>query len=383
MKVLVLHNRYRELGGEERSVGEIAALLRSRGHEVELLERSSTALEGARGRLSAGTAMLRGGSDPDEVARTVRRTGAEIVHAHNVNPLLGPRALAAARAAGARIVMHLHNYRLVCSIAINYRDGGLCTRCHGRNTWPGVRLRCRGSLLEAAAYGAGLSLHQRRLLETVDRFVVPSAFAKRRLEALGLPVEGAAVLHNFLRSSEFASEASTNAGEHALYVGRLSEEKGADVAIEAAARSGVPLAIAGSGPESGRLELLANSLDAPVRFLGQLGAEELAAARRAAAFVVVPSRCDEPCPYSVIEGMAAGLCVLGSTAGGIPELVGDAQTVPVESIEGWAAAMDRLWRDRDGRRRAAASAHARALELFGEDRFYSGLMEVYESARAA
>src|SRR5438105_15309825 len=91
MNVLLLHNRYREPGGEERSVSEIEALLRARGHRVERFERSSAALEGSRGRLRAGAAMVRGGLDPAEVERAVGRTGAEVVHAHNLNPLLGPR----------------------------------------------------------------------------------------------------------------------------------------------------------------------------------------------------------------------------------------------------------------------------------------------------
>jgi glycosyltransferase involved in cell wall biosynthesis len=378
VNVLLLHNRYREAGGEERAVGEIAALLRARGHDVELLERASA----SRGRLAAGAGMVRGGLDPDDVAEAVSRTGAEIVHAHNVNPLFGPRALEAARRAGARVVMHLHNYRLVCAVAINYRDGGVCTRCRGRNTWPGVRLRCRGNVPEALAYGAGIALHQRGLLEAADRLIVPSAFAKARLSEIGVPVDGATVLHNFLRGPEFATEAA-GGGEYALYVGRLSDEKGPDVAIEAAALSGVPVAVAGSGPEAGRYEELARRRGAPVRFLGRLGSEELARARRGAAFAVAPSKCDEPCPYAVIEAMAAGLPVLGSTAGGIPELVGDVETIPVRSVERWAAAMRELWDDRAARERAAEAARARALELFGEDRFYSGLMDVYEKARAA
>jgi glycosyltransferase involved in cell wall biosynthesis len=383
VKVLILHNRYREPGGEERSVTEIAALLRERGHTVELHERSSAALAGPRGTLRAGAGMLRGGLDPDQVERAVERSGAEVVHAHNLNPLLGPRALAAARRAGARVVMHLHNYRLVCAIAITYRDGAVCTRCHGRNTWPGVRLRCRGSLLEAAAYGAGLSLGLRKLAASVDRFVVPSSFAKARLVELGAPAASAAVLHNFVRDSQFASAAGSGRGEYALFAGRLVEEKGADVAIEAAARAGVPLAIAGSGPEEGRLRALAERLRAPVRFLGRLAPTELADVRRAATFCVVPSRWDEPCPYSAIEAMAAGLPVLGSALGGIPEMVGPGEAIPSGSVEDWAAAMTRLWSDRDSCRRAGAAALGRARELFGEERFYSGLMEVYGSPRSA
>ena len=110
----------------------------------------------------------------------MRRTGARVVHAHNVQPSLGWRALAAARAAGARVVLHLHNYRLVCAVGTCFTRGEDCTRCHGRNTLPGVRLNCRGgSRAESAAYGAGLALWQRRLAASADAFVVPSAFALR------------------------------------------------------------------------------------------------------------------------------------------------------------------------------------------------------------
>ena len=110
----------------------------------------------------------------------MRRTRARVVHAHNVQPAFGWRALAAARAAGARVVLHLHNYRLVCAVGTCFTRGADCTRCHGRDTRPGVRLNCRGgSRAESAAYGAGLALWQRRMTASVDAFVVPSTFALR------------------------------------------------------------------------------------------------------------------------------------------------------------------------------------------------------------
>src|SRR4051794_40319994 len=107
LNVLIVHNRYREPGGEERSVVETAALLADRGHRVEVLERTSAGLEGARGRLRAGAAMVGGGLAPDAVERAARSAGADVIHAHNVHPLLGWRALDAARGAGAGVVMHL------------------------------------------------------------------------------------------------------------------------------------------------------------------------------------------------------------------------------------------------------------------------------------
>src|SRR5947209_752167 len=135
-------------------------LVRERlGEDAELLERDSAAT----GRARAAAGILRGGLDPYEVAREVRRTRARVLHAHNVNPTFGWRALAAARAAGARVVLHVHQYRLVCAVGVCFTHGADCERCHGRDTWPGVRLNCRGTGAEALAYGAGLSLWQRVL----------------------------------------------------------------------------------------------------------------------------------------------------------------------------------------------------------------------------
>src|ERR1700678_452941 len=122
MRVLLLHTRCRAEVGEERAVADAAALLRARGHEVRMLERTSAGL--ARGK--AAYSLVRGGIDADEVATAVKAFGAEVVHAHNVHPLFGYRALAAAQAAGARTVLHLHNFRLFCAIYSGYRDGALC-----------------------------------------------------------------------------------------------------------------------------------------------------------------------------------------------------------------------------------------------------------------
>jgi glycosyltransferase involved in cell wall biosynthesis len=378
--VLLLHNRYRQAGGEERSVAEIAELLRSQGHRTQLFQRSSRALWSKRGRVRATIAMLAGGEAPADVGVAVQRNRSEIVHVHNITPLFGPKALKAARRAGARVVLHLHNYRLVCAVAIAYREGETCTRCHGQNTMPGVRLRCRGNLPEAAVYGAALSRYQPTILETVDEFIVPSEAAVARLASMGLPPSRMHVLPNFLGDAQFADDSNARDGEYAIFAGRLAEEKGADIAIEAARRSGVPLLIAGAGPDSDRLHELARG--APVQFAGRLGSEALADARRRAAFAVVPSRWDEPCPYAVIEAMAAGLPVLVSSLGGLPEMAGEDSALPPRDADRWGAAMQQLWSNNDLRQDEGEKALARARELFGAERFYSGIVKIYDSAVA-
>src|SRR3954466_1968750 len=146
--ILLLHNRYRVPGGEERAVADLAWLIREHlGEEVEVLERDSAAL----GRGPGAAGLLAGGLRPGEVADAVRRTGARVVHAHNTAPTFGWRALAAAREAGARVVLHLHNYRLVCAVGTCFTHGEDCTRCHARDTLPGVRLNCRGGSPRRAA----------------------------------------------------------------------------------------------------------------------------------------------------------------------------------------------------------------------------------------
>src|SRR5437660_11739929 len=151
--VLFLHNRYRVTGGEERTVADLQWLVREHLHEAaELLSRTSRDTT----RPTAAAGLLRGGLKPAEVADAVRLSGARIVHAHNLHPTFGWRALAAAPQAGARIVLHLHQYRLVCAIGVCFRDGHECTRCHGRNTVPGIALNCRGSRAESLAYCVAL-----------------------------------------------------------------------------------------------------------------------------------------------------------------------------------------------------------------------------------
>ena len=389
MRVLLLHNRYRQRGGEERAVGDIAALLSARGHTVEVLERSS-ADAAAR---TAARGMLLGGIDPDEVARAVRTLRAEIVHAHNVHPLLGWRSLAAARAAGARTVLHLHNFRLFCAVAIGYRDGAPCFRCRGADTRPGLRLRCRGPVAEAAVYAAGLHRQQRRLFEHTDRFIVVSAATAARLRWLGLPGDGgslgrrglpgetgrSATLPNFAFDDAFVDASVADQGAYALISGRLVPEKGFDTAIVAAGAAAVPLVIAGDGPDEPRLRRLAAS-GADVRFAGRLEPSALAELRARAAVVLVPSRWEEPCPYAVIDALAAGVPVLASDRGGLPELVGHDATVGAEDAGAWAGALRQLWEDPCRRKARGDAGLARARERFGEQRYYEALIGVYQAS---
>ena len=317
--ILLLHNRYRTLGGEERVVEELMRILPEElGEEVLLLERGSAELSSAH----AALGMLRGGIDPGEVSDAVRRHGARVVHAHNVNPAFGWRALAAARKAGARTVLHLHQYRLVCATGtcLDPSDHD-CTRCHGRRTFSGVRLRCRGSLPEAAIYGAALPMWSRKLVEQADALVTPSNFTIERLRTMGAPLEGreVTVIANPVRLA--TRKADPPNGKHAIVSARFSRDKGVDVAIEACALAGVPLVITGEGPDETELRALAQRLGADVRFVGRVPDEELEELRATAALAIVPSRFAETFGLSAAESMACALPVVGTRVGALTDLL--------------------------------------------------------------
>jgi glycosyltransferase involved in cell wall biosynthesis len=338
-------------GGEERAVEDLAWLIRSElREEAAVLERSSERLGGAR----AAAGLLAGGLRPRAVADAVRSSGARVVHAHNVHPAFGWRALAAARHAGARVVLHLHNYRLVCAVATCFTHGEDCTRCHGRNTLPGVALRCRGSVAESVVYAAGLSLWERRLVDSVDAFVVPSAFALGRLRELGAPLgERARVIPSVQRS--FAARSLAADGQYALAAGRLSPEKGFADAIAACGRAGVPLVVAGDGPQRDELRALGGD----VRFAGRVSADELAALRRDAAIAVVPSRYAEILPLAALEAMAAGLPVVAARTGGLVEVVPADGLYAPGDVGALAERVAALWGDAEAGERALAAARAR------------------------
>ena len=369
--VLFLHNRYRTTGGEERVVEDLLALVREQlGEDAELLARDSSSLEAGR----AARGLLRGGLDEQEVAAAVRRTGARVVHAHNLLPAFGWRSLAAARSAGARIVLHLHQYRLVCAVGVCFTDGRDCTRCHARNTLPGIAHNCRGNRAEAVAYASSLALWQRRTAELADVVVVPSRFAERRLLDLGAPLPAGRVRVLPPPVPLEPVGAGADGRGHALVVSRLAPEKGVDVAIEACRLAGRPLVVAGEGPELGRLRGLAEGGD--VRFEGRVERARLAALRAGAAIALVPSRSAETFGIAAAEAMAAALPVAASRIGALPELLDEMALVPPGDAVAMAEAIGRLAGDRE----LGARGRSRVAELCAPDVVAARLAAIYDEA---
>ena len=357
----MLHNRYRLEGGEERAVELHLRALAGAGIEHRLFERLRHLRRERLARLAAPVC--------GDLARAC------------LGSARGSLRQAAAQAAGARVVMHLHNARLFCAIGVAARDGGPCFRCHGRNTLPGLVLNCRGSLPEAVVYAAGLALHQPLVLDSVDRFVAPSRWAAGQLGLLGVPAERLEVLPHYLPAEELGQGSQAHQGRYALAAGRLSPEKGMGLAIEAAAQAGVPLKIAGAGPAAAELAALVSRLDAPVELLGPVPRARVRELLDAAAMLVLSSRSHEFAPFSALEAMGAGVPVVATRSGGVPELLGGDRCAPLGDAGAVAERMRALWHDPAARRAEGEALQARARERHSGERYLRDLLGLYERVR--
>jgi glycosyltransferase involved in cell wall biosynthesis len=297
-----------------------------------------------------------------------------------MHPQFGPRTLAAARESGAAVVLHLHNLRLFCAIGVAARDGGPCFRCHHRNTLPGLMLNCRESLPEAVVYAVALARHQPAVFENVDRFVVPSEYAGGQSAKLGVPGNRIDVLPHYLPSEALADSSRADDGGYAVVAARLASEKGIDTAIEAAALAHIPLRVAGDGPARDYLVELANLAGGEVNFTGRLDRAGLERELAGAAMLLMPSRYHEFSPYSALEAMAAGVPVIASDLGGLPELIGPERCLPPNDPHALAARMRILWTDPERRKAEGDALIARARERHGERSYVDRLLGIYASA---
>jgi|SRR5579862_4969636 len=316
--VLSVHNYYREPGGEDKVFAAEAELLRRAGHTVALYEDRNDRIENG---IISGLAASWNQGTYKGLQALLHARKPDLVHFHNTFPLVSPAAYYASERLDVPVIQTLHNFRLLCPGATFFRDGHVCEDCTGRAVpTPGIVHGCyRGSRSASAAVAAMLSIHQaagtyRRM---VDLYIAPSKFVRDKFVENGFAAEKIAVKPNPILSDPGVGEGS---GGYALFVGRLSEEKG--VRTLAAAwqdLSSVPLLVAGDGPLSPRWPAGATVLGAQTH-------EEVFRLMRSASVLIFPSVCYEGQPMTLLESLACGLPVIGSRLGATAELIEHGRT---------------------------------------------------------
>ncbi|RSM99390.1 glycosyl transferase [Streptomyces sp. WAC 01325] len=334
MRVLVVHNRYASAqpSGENKVVDQEVELLRAAGHQVDLFERRSDDIadRSLLGKAALPFLVPWNPAVRTELAARLRAERPDVVHVHNVFPLLSPAVLAACADAGVPAVATLHNYTQVCPPGTLQRDGRPCTECVGSAVpLPAVRHGCyRDSRLATVPLAVSMSVNRRRWWSGVERFLCISAAQRDVLVRAGMPAERLVVKHNFVPDPD---DRRSRAGEHVLYLGRLAEAKGVRLLmtawdeLAAAGGVGVPLVIAGTGPLEQEVTAWAAGRD-DVRYVGLYDTAECRKAIARSVAVVAPSTWLEAFGLVVVEAMAAGVPVVAAGHGAFVELVEDGVT---------------------------------------------------------
>ncbi|HKU70841.1 MAG TPA: glycosyltransferase family 4 protein [Burkholderiales bacterium] len=378
-RILVIHNRYQQPGGEDAVVDAEVALLRSRGHEVETYIRDNHELSGM-SKVSAFADTIWSRRAWSDIVRLGHRFRPDIIHVHNTFALVSSSVYWAAARAAVPVVQTLHNFRLLCVQAMFLQQGKLCEDCVGRVPWRGVVRKCyRDSGMQSAALATMLGMH--RMLGTyrnrITRYIALTEFCRDKFIEGGLPASRVTVKPNFV-DIERVPEAPRRGG---LYVGRLSEEKGIDVLLDALRElPAVTIDVIGSGPESEKVKA-----HPQLNLLGWLKPEEVSERMRRAAYLVMPSIWYENFPRTLVEAYANGLPVVASRLGSLAELVDHGQTgLLFEAGSVHDLARHIAWAEAFPQKMRVMGENARETyeSKFTPDRNYARLMEIYEDAAA-
>lgn len=379
VRVLVVHNAYRQYGGEDAVVAAERDLLTSHGHEVLTYTRHNDEIGGLSVLpLAAGSVWSQ--RTTNDLRAMFAASRPDVIHVHNTVSLISPSVYWVAAEAGIPVVQTLHNFRLMCPQAMFLRDGKVCEDCLGNVPWRGAVRRCyRGSLAQSTVLAAGITVH--RALGTwrhkISRYIALNRFCRDKFIEGGLPAERIMIKPNFV---DVAAPPDVPR-EGFLFVGRLSRDKGIDVLAQALC--GAPdlsIAIAGTGPEEHLVPP-----GAQVRRLGALAGGQVIEAMSRATALVMPSVWYENYPRVLVEAYACGLPVIASRIGAFEELVDDGVTGLLFEVGDpadlaaklrWAATHPEAMREMGRAARARYEATMTALAN------YRMLMDIYASAIA-
>jgi glycosyltransferase involved in cell wall biosynthesis len=382
MRILIAHSFYRLRGGEDVYVRQQLDLLRAH-HDVELLEKHNRELRGGASTLAR---MLYSRRISTEIRRKIRRFQPDVIHLHNAYPSLGPAVFLVAKELRIPLVLTVHNYRLRCPNGYMFTAGSICTRCAEGAYQNAVIHPCFSTKSQSIAYASTLWTHRfvMRLEDTVSLFLCPSEFMRSTLRRWGIPDERVTLIRNYTAPT---AEADSAPGEHGVYVGRLSREKGVHVLLEALRIAGDPrFVIVGDGPEAVQLHRTASRLGLrSTSFLGEMPAEGVDHVLQSARFVVLPSLWNENAPLVALEAMARGRPLLVSSVGGLPELAADGRGWVCQpgDILGPARQIDLLMRDDAMCRQAGDAALAFARDELTPSRHRVRLEQAYRSLVSA
>jgi glycosyltransferase involved in cell wall biosynthesis len=401
MRILQINKYHYLRSGTERYMFNLTRLLERHGHQVipfamhhprnhptpydeHFLEPMDFHHLSPLGKLRAARRVIYYRPAARRIAALLDETQPDVVHLHNIYHHISPAILPEIARRGIPIVHTLHDYKLICPNYLLRTQGQTCELCRNGQYYHAVRRRClHGSLAWSIVAAVEMTLHKRwQIYERhVNRFIAPSRFLQSRAVAFGVPERQLIHIPYFLFADEWAPTPPKR-NEYALFLGRLSQEKGLPTLIEAVKKANVPLLIAGEGPMQSTVEAaIVRDRLTHVHMAGYLTGYALTQTTARANFIVVPSEWYENSPNVILESFAQGRPVVAAAIGGIPELINDGVDgllVPPGDAHALADALRWLWERPQVALEMGRAGRAKIEALYDTHAHYQPIHALYQ-----
>lgn len=382
MKILQIHNYYQYSGGEDVVLKNEHKLLTSNNHTViQYLKNNSEITEYSF--FQKGKHLLQSSFSRivyNEVINLLKKEKPDICHVHNTLALITPSVYYACRDCDVPVIQTLHNYRLLCTNALLFRNDKICEECINSNLYHSIKYGCyRNSRIQSFVLAHIIEQHKKRGTweNLIDAYIVLSQFAKNKFIEGGLPEKKFFIKPNFIKSDPGVNHKSYN---YLLFVGRIDIAKGIEILIKAydQLKNKPSLLIAGDGPLKSKVTSIKD-----ISYIGFLGHDQLINKLKDCYILVFPSMWYEGMPMAIVEAFACGKPVIASRLGTMAEMIEDGKTGllfnPGDAVDltlkiQWA--IDHP----EGIKEMGLNARKQYEEKYTAEKNYELLMNIYEHA---
>jgi len=386
MKILQIHNSYQTPGGEDEVVVAEKELLETKGHRVVQYTRHNNELKkySPLQKLKFFPNAIYSKRTIIELDRLIGESKPDVSHIHNVFPLISPSVYHCLSHHNIPIVQTLHNYRFLCPNALFYTKKTTCEKCKKGNTLNCLLNKCyKDSFILSGLYALTIRLHRKAFMEKINKFIALTDFVKTKFVQAGFREEKIEVEGNFLVDNRY--KASNDKDNYAVFIGRLSEEKGVETLLNAFQKThGLKLKVAGNGHLEEKLKHYVHQNRIPnVEFLGFVSGRQKLELLHKAKFSIFPSQWYETFGMSILESFSVGTMVVASKIGALPELVKDGKNgllFEPGNANDLAEKVNYLYENPDRALEMGRNARKFVQENFGAEKHYQQLMEIYRRA---